>query len=93
MILSRLLKWTHASICTCETRCISAEIRLGNFHGSTGMGIIVTRLLIRAYSAEFDKVVEVLGGTGKPRPGGNQVHIIFVDSCQSACFVSRIDSV
>ncbi|KAJ5407143.1 hypothetical protein N7465_008427 [Penicillium sp. CMV-2018d] len=54
---------THASICTCETRCISAEIRLGKFHGSTGMGIMVTRLLIRAYLAEFDKVVEVFGGT------------------------------
>jgi hypothetical protein len=59
MILSRLLKWTHASICTWETRCISAEIRLGKFHGSTSMGMIVTRLLIRAYLAEFDKVVEV----------------------------------
>lgn len=62
MVLSRLLKWTHASICTCETHCVSAEIRLGKFHGSTGMGMMVTRLLIRAYLAEFDKVVEVFGG-------------------------------
>ncbi|KAJ5366990.1 hypothetical protein N7541_000931 [Penicillium brevicompactum] len=63
MILARLLKWTHASICTCETRCVSADIRLGKYQAPGGMGLMVTRLLIQAYLAEFEKAVQMFEGT------------------------------
>ncbi|CAI7591076.1 unnamed protein product [Penicillium bialowiezense] len=63
MILARLLKWTHASICTCETRCVSADIRLGKYQAPGVMGVMVTRLLIQAYLAEFEKAVLMFEGS------------------------------
>ena len=63
MVLARLMKWAHISVCVCEARCIAADIRLGKYHASAEVGVTVTRMLFQMLLADFEKIVTLFGNT------------------------------
>ena len=63
MVLARLMKWAHISVCVCEARCIAADIRLGKYHASAEVGVTVTRMLFQMLLADFEKIVTLFGKT------------------------------
>lgn len=57
MVLARLLKWSHVSICAYGKRCISAEVRLGKYQISGDFGTTVARMLIQTHLADLKATV------------------------------------